>query len=106
MSPYAVFGSVAARIAACMLAAVMACAATDAVAAAGEPAGLPPLVRTKHRTFTIPFRLPPTQDPDADAAPQRVELQVSRDLGGSWDKAGETAPTTGSFTYASDVDGE
>jgi hypothetical protein len=89
-----------------MLAAVMACAATDAVAAAGEPAGLPPLVRTKHRTFTIPFRLPPTQDPDADAAPQRVELQVSRDLGGSWDKAGETAPTTGSFTYASDVDGE
>jgi len=84
----------------------MACAATGVLAAAGEPAGLPPLVRTKHRTFTIPFRLPPTQDPDADAAPQRVELQVSRDLGGSWDKAGETSPTTGSFTYTADVDGE
>jgi len=72
----------------------------------GEPPGLPPLVRTKQRTFTIPFRLPPSQDPDADAAPQRVELHVSRDLGGRWDKAGDTSPATGSFSYTADVDGE
>ncbi|MFM7293168.1 MAG: hypothetical protein ACKO6B_18335, partial [Planctomycetia bacterium] len=35
-----------------------------------EQVRLPELVRTKHRTFSIPFRLPTAKD--ADAAPQRV----------------------------------
>jgi len=77
-----------------------------AICAAAEPSGLPDLVRTKHRTFAIPFRLPKSQDPDATAAAERVVLHVSKDLGGSWDPAGETAPSTGSFTYTADVDGE
>jgi hypothetical protein len=71
-----------------------------------EAAGLPRLVRTNQRTFAIPFRLPESRDPDADAAPQRVLLNVSKDLGGTWSAAGETAPATGSFTYTADVDGE
>ena len=45
-----------------------------------EQAQLPELVRTKHRTFSIPFRLPAAKD--ADAAPQRVMMSVSKDLGG------------------------
>lgn len=76
------------------------------MAAPPEPSGLPELVRTKHRTFAIPFRLPASQDPDATAAAERVLLHVSKDLGGVWEQAGETAPTTGSFTYTADVDGE
>jgi uncharacterized protein (DUF736 family) len=75
-------------------------------AAIPDAAGLPPLVRTKHRTFAIPFRLPESKDPDADAAPQRVILNVSRDLGATWAAAGETSPTAGSFTFTGDVDGE
>jgi len=71
-----------------------------------EAAGLPRLVRTNQRTFAIPFRLPQTRDPDADAAPQRVLLNVSKDLGATWSAAGETAPGTGSFTYTADADGE
>jgi len=69
-------------------------------------AGLPPLVRTNHRTFAIPFRLPKTADPDADAAPQRVILNVSQDLGMTWSTAGETSPQAGSFTYTAEADGE
>jgi hypothetical protein len=72
----------------------------------GEAAGLPRLVRTNQRTFAIPFRLPESRGPDAEAAPQRVLLNVSKDLGGTWSAAGETAPGTGSFTYTADVDGE
>lgn len=68
--------------------------------------GMPELVRTKHRTFAIPFRLPKSQDPDADAAPQKIVLDVSKDLGGTWQPAGEAAPAKGSFTYAADADGE
>jgi hypothetical protein len=75
-------------------------------AAVGDAPGLPELVRTKHRSFAIPFRLPPTQDPNDDAAPQRVVLNVSKDLGATWSAAGETAPTAGSFNYVADVDGE
>jgi hypothetical protein len=84
-------------------------APTDARARADslpQAAGLPRLVRTNQRTFTIPFRLPESRDPDADATPQRVLLNVSKDLGASWVAAGETAPSTGSFTYTADVDGE
>lgn len=73
---------------------------------AADPPSLPDLVRTKHRTFAIPFRLPKSQDPDATATADRVVLQVSKDLGTSWEPAGETAPTTGSFTYTTTVDGE
>jgi len=67
---------------------------------------LPPLVRTKQRTLSVPFRLPPSQDPDPEAAPRRVELHVSRDLGGSWTKATETSPATGSLSFTAEVDGE
>ena len=76
-------------------------AAAESVA--GQP-GLPELVRTKHRTFSIPFRLPTSQD--ADAAPQRVMMSVSKDLGVSWEPAGEVAPTAGSFSYQAGADGE
>ena len=65
---------------------------------------LPELVRTKHQTFSIPFRLPAAQD--ADAAPQRVVMSVSKDLGGTWEAAGETAPSAGTFTYKAGADGE
>lgn len=65
---------------------------------------LPELVRTKHRTFSIPFRLPAAQD--ADATPQRVIMSVSKDLGGSWEAAGEVAPAVGTFTYQAGSDGE
>jgi hypothetical protein len=90
----------------CLAAAVVAIWACISSGTAAEPSGLPDLVRTKHRTFAIPFRLPKSQDPDATATAERVVLHVSKDLGGSWDPAGETAPSTGSFTYTADVDGE
>jgi hypothetical protein len=76
-------------------------AATDGPA---EQARLPELVRTKNRIFSIPFRLPAAQD--ADAAPQRVAMSVSKDLGGSWEAAGEVAPSAGTFTYQAGADGE
>jgi hypothetical protein len=68
--------------------------------------GMPELVRTKHRTFAIPFRLPKSQDPDADATAQKIVLEVSKDLGGSWQTAAEAAPAKGSFTYTAQTDGE
>lgn len=67
---------------------------------------MPELVRTKHRTFAIPFRVPKSQDPDADAAVQRIVVDVSKDLGGSWQSAGEAAPAAGSFAYTAAADGE
>lgn len=87
------------------IAAAVACGPVIAAAPA-DSAGLPEPIRTKHRTFAIPFRLPKSQDPDASAAAERVMLHVSRDLGTTWEPAGETAPATGSFTYTADVDGE
>jgi hypothetical protein len=74
--------------------------------ALSEAAGLPKLIRTKHRTFAIPFRLPESRDPDADAAAQRVILNVSKDLGATWSVAGETSPTAGTFSYTADADGQ
>jgi hypothetical protein len=68
--------------------------------------GLPELVRTKHRVFAIPFRIPKSEDPDADAAPQKVVLNVSADMGVSWQAAGEAAPSATSFTYRAETDGE
>ncbi len=82
------------------------CCTAAVLGAVTEAAGLPELVRTKHRGFAIPFRLPPSQDPDGDAAAQRVVLNVSKDLGATWSAAGETSPTAGSFSYTADVDGE
>lgn len=67
---------------------------------------LPEPVRTRHRGFSIPFRVPKPSDPDADAATERVVLQVSTDLGTSWQSAGETGPASTSFTYTAKVDGE
>jgi hypothetical protein len=91
-----------------LIVAVLACAAALPAVAADGPAapGMPELVRTKHRTFAIPFRIPKSEDPDADAAPQRVVLNVSTDLGASWQSAGEAAPTATSFTYRAETDGE
>lgn len=68
--------------------------------------GLPELVRTKHRVFSIPFRIPKSEDPDADAAPQKVVLNVSTDLGVSWRAAGEAAASATSFTFRAETDGE
>jgi hypothetical protein len=84
----------------CLLAAI---AAADE---AGGRAALPDVVRTKHRTFQIPFRPPRPQDADAESAPTRIMLDVSRDLGVTWQVAGETAPATGSLAYTADTDGE
>jgi hypothetical protein len=86
--------------------AVAACAGAWNSGRAAELPGLPDLIRTQHRTFAIPFRLPKSQDPDADATPQRILLQVSKDLGGTWEHAGEAAPTQGSLTYTASDDGE
>lgn len=93
--------------------ACVACACAVGIAASGlrgnaaEPpaaTSLPEIVRTKHRVFSIPFRLPPAQTPDA--APQRVVLSVSSDLGVTWAQAAEAAPNAGSFTYRAEADGE
>jgi len=67
-------------------------------------AKVPELVRTKQQVFSIPFRLAPPQT--ADQAPQRVLLNVSKDLGGTWEPAGEAAPAAGSITYRAGADGE
>jgi len=77
-----------------------------AAADGAEPPGLPELVKTRQRQFAIPFRAPATQDPNADAAVQRVVLSVSKDLGATWEPAGETAPQTGLLTYRAAADGE
>ena len=88
---------------ACLL--VMTAAAVPARAAEQtSSAALPDLVRTKQRAFSIPFRLPPAKSPDA--APQRVVLSVSTDLGVTWSQAGEAAPDAGAFTYRAEADGE
>jgi hypothetical protein len=67
---------------------------------------LPEVVRTTRRTFAIPFQPPATQPADADAAIERILLQVSKDLGGTWTPAGETAPTAAALTYTAEADGE
>jgi len=90
----------------CLLALAVGAASIGAAQSPGDGPGLPPVTRTNQRTFAIPFRLPKSQDPDADATPQRVVLNVSKDLGATWSTAGEAAPTAGSFTYSADVDGE
>ncbi|MFM8734438.1 MAG: hypothetical protein ACKOC8_04505 [Pirellulales bacterium] len=63
-------------------------------------------MRTKHRTFSIPFRIPKSEDPDADAAPTKVVLEASKDLGATWQPAGESAPTATAITYQAGADGE
>jgi hypothetical protein len=69
-----------------------------------EHARLPELVRTEQRTFSIPLRLPATTD--ADAAPQRVVMSVSKDLGSTWESLGEVTPATGNLTYQAGGGGE
>ena len=86
--------------------AVAACACGLATAEPTATPGLPALARTKERTFAIPFRIPKSDDPDADAVAQKVVLNVSTDLGISWQTAGEAAPTATSFTYRAETDGE
>lgn len=68
------------------------------------PPSLPDLVRTKHQVFSIPFSPPPSQSPDTAA--QRITLSVSKDLGATWEPAGEAAPNAGSFSYRAGSDGE
>lgn len=93
----------------CRLLVALAALAILAGRAPGQDAalpGLPELVRTKHRVFSIPFRIPKSEDPDADAAPQKVVLNVSTDLGVTWRAAGEAAASATSFTFRADTDGE
>ena len=71
--------------------------------AAQQPA-LPDIVRSDRRSFAIPFRVPTAKE--AESAAERVLLNVSRDLGGTWEPAGEVAPSTGSFAYQAPADGE
>jgi hypothetical protein len=96
-----------ARATALALACLIVVTAAAVPARAAEQAGsaaLPDLVRTKQRVFSIPFRLPPAKSPDA--APQRVLLNVSTDLGVTWTPAGEATPDSGAFTYRAETDGE
>ena len=86
--------------------AVTACACGLATAEPTATPGLPALARTTERTIAIPFRIPKSDDPDADAVAQKVVLNVSTDLGISWQTAGEAAPTATSFTYRAETDGE
>jgi hypothetical protein len=65
---------------------------------------LPDLVRTASTAFAIPFKVAPSQQ--ADQAATRVLLQVSKDLGGTWEQAGEAAPEATSIVYKAGMDGE
>jgi len=71
---------------------------------AAEPGPLPSAVRTRQRTFSIPFSLP--KPSSADAAPRQVVMDASRDLGATWQTVGQVAPSAGAFTYTADADGE
>jgi len=68
------------------------------------PPRLPDLVRTPNTAFAIPFKVAPSQQ--ADQAAARVLLQVSKDLGATWEQAGESGPDAGSIVYRAAVDGE
>lgn len=88
---------------------IAACAGCLCLPASAQPpagASLPEPVRTKHRTFSIPFRIPKSDDPDADAAAAKVLLEVSKDLGASWQPAGDSPPTATAITYQAGADGE
>lgn len=65
---------------------------------------LPDLVRTSNTAFAIPFKVAPSQQ--ADHAAARVLLQASRDLGATWEQAGEAGPEAGSIVYRAAADGE
>ena len=92
------------RLAAAVVIAV--CLGLPAIGQSPAQPTLPELLRTKHRTFAIPFRIPKSEDPDAEAAPQKVVLNVSTDMGVNWQAAGEAAPSATSFTYRAETDGE
>lgn len=91
---------------ACIGAAFGLCAALTRAEGTVESANLPPLVRSKQLHFTIPFQVPAPRERDGDATPHRVLLQVSRDLGGTWETAGEAAPQAGAVAYRAPGDGE
>ena len=65
---------------------------------------LPDLVRTTNTSFAIPFKVAPSQQ--ADHAAARVLLQASKDLGATWEQAGEAGPEAGSIVYRAAADGE
>jgi len=78
-------------------------------APAAEPADapqLPPLVRSKDHALTIPFQVPEQRGKKGETAVRRVMLQVSRDLGGTWESAGEAAPEAGGVGFRAVADGE
>ena len=78
---------------------------TSAAWAEGLPQPkLPEPIRTNRAVFTIPFRL--EEPASREAAPQRVILAVSRDLGGTWRDVDEVLPSAGQFTYRATTDGE
>jgi len=101
--PGGVYGG-AAWIAICIAAVIGPIAARAADGNLPPAPALPDLVRTKHQVFSIPFSPPPSQSPDT--ATQRVTLSVSKDLGATWEPAGEAAPNAGSFSYRAGSDGE
>jgi hypothetical protein len=67
-------------------------------------AGLPPVVKTTQRDFSIPFRIPEREG--KEPAVRRVELHVSRDLGVTWQPAGTVPPSARSCGFHAEVDGE
>ncbi|MFM7074831.1 MAG: hypothetical protein ACKO3G_02035 [Planctomycetaceae bacterium] len=85
------------------LAFAMAAAAGPTVPAQ-EAARLPDPVRSTQTVFGIPFQVAPSKQPDLAAA--RIILQVSRDMGASWEAAGEAPPTATSITFRASTDGE
>jgi hypothetical protein len=89
-----------------LISGLVASAGCLSLAAPAEVPGLPPMARTKQTSFSIPFRLPQPSATDKDAVVERVVLQVSRDLGGTWQDAGEASPASGSIAYRAAADGE
>lgn len=73
-------------------------------ARAQEAARLPDPVRSTQTSFAIPFQVAPAKQEDLAAA--RVILQVSRDMGATWEQAGEAPPTATSIPFRAAADGE
>jgi hypothetical protein len=73
------------------------------VAPAAQPGSTKaPLVPSKQRAFRIPFNIDPADRPRY----KQVQLWVSSDGGGRWDKVDTTTPDRPSFTFRAPRDGE
>jgi hypothetical protein len=67
-------------------------------------APLPDAISTKQTSFSIPFTLPETSDPNE--APVEVRLYSSVDSGHSWSLTGRVGPKQRSFAFKASHDGE